>query len=350
MLQNPDRRTSFFVILSILFLAALLPACDDEKQENKTEGPAGNIVKSIYVDPLGRKWFATENGISVYDNKEWETYTIKEGLGGKSVYSLVTNGQEANLFVYAGTSNGVTPASPGEEISLLTVLHKPSSETGKDSIFSLSYDPAGYLWMADHNTIAYYRNGIVSELPQQIKITFSQYYVQAIGSSSNGWNYFATKGHGVARIQSTPDGISGASVYEQPWSGIPSMNVHTVLVLPNGDQWYGTDAGAVLHEGTLAKQGWYAISTADGLVNDTVLCIYKDLQDRIWFGTKGGVSCLAGSPKQSYLSFENYTVTNGLADNTVFAIAAESASVIWFGTRNGISRFDGTSWQTIRKK
>lgn len=337
-------------IAPILALMIIFTACKPENKKSETEGPAGNIIRSIFIDPLGRKWFATENGLSVYNDKNWETFTTREGLGGNSVFSLSHIGNPTDLLVFAGTNNGVTPVSPGEEIALLTALHKPGADSGKDSVLSLSYDPIGYLWMADHTNIAFYHNSTVSELPQQIKLTFAQYYIQAIGSSGDGWNYFATRSHGVARIKSTPDGISGASLYEQPWSGLPSMNVYSVLVLENGDQWYGTDAGAVLHEGTLAKQGWTEINITHGLINNEVLCIYKDLQGKIWFGTKGGVSRLISSAKDSYLQWESYTITDGLADNTVYCIAAESSTVFWFGTQNGISRFDGTSWQTFRKK
>lgn len=337
-------------ITPILALMIIFTACKPENKKSETEGPAGNIIRSIFIDPLGRKWFATQNGLSVYNDKNWETFTTREGLGGNSVFSLSHIGNPTDLLVFAGTNNGVTPVSPGEEIALLTALHKPGADAGKDSVLSLSYDPIGYLWMADHTNIAFYHNSTVSELPQQIKLTFAQYYIQAIGSSGDGWNYFATRSHGVARIKSTPDGISGASLYEQPWSGLPSMNVYSVLVLENGDQWYGTDAGAALHEGTLAKQGWTEINTTHGLINNEVLCIYKDLQGKIWFGTKGGVSRLISSAKDSYLQWESYTITDGLADNTVYCIAAESSTVFWFGTQNGISRFDGTSWQTFRKK
>lgn len=334
----------------VLALLMIFAGCKPDNKKSETDGPAGNIIRSIYIDPLGRKWFATENGLSVYNDKNWETFTTREGLGGNSVFSITHFVSGTDVTVYAGTNNGVTPAAPGEEIALLTVLHKPGADAGKDSVLSLSYDPMGYLWMADHNNIAFYHNNTVSELPQQIKLTFAQYFIQAIGSSGDGWNYFGTRGHGVARIKSTPDGISGASLYEQPWSGLPSMNVYSVLILENGDQWYGTDAGAVLHEGTFAKQGWLEINTAHGLINDTVLCIYKDLQGKIWFGTKGGASRLVSSAKDSNLQWESYTASDGLADNIVYCIAAESATVFWFGTKNGISRFDGTSWQTFRKK
>lgn len=337
-------------IALVLTIMTAFTNCKPENNKSEAVGPAGNTIRSIYIDPLDRKWFATENGISVYDNKNWQTFTTKEGLGGNSVFSFSYTVSGTNLVIYAGTNNGVTPASPGEEIALFTALHKPGTIAGKDSVLSLSYDPIGYLWMADHKNVAFYHNNIVSELPQQIKLNFDHYIIHAIGSSVDGWNYFGTKGHGVARIKSTPDGISGASLYEQPWSGLPSMNVYSVLVLENGDQWYGTDAGAALHEGTLAKQGWKEINTTHGLINDTVLCIYKDPQGKIWFGTQGGVSRLVSSAKDSSLQWESYTTSDGLADNTVYCIAAESPSVFWFGTNNGISRYNGTSWQTFRKE
>ena len=38
-------------------------------------------VRGICIDNEGRKWFATSEGISVYDGINWETHSKATGLG-----------------------------------------------------------------------------------------------------------------------------------------------------------------------------------------------------------------------------------------------------------------------------
>ena len=43
------------------------------------DGLAGNTVYGVAQDNDGYMFFATENGLSRFDGKEWKTFTVKEG-------------------------------------------------------------------------------------------------------------------------------------------------------------------------------------------------------------------------------------------------------------------------------
>ena len=40
-------------------------------------------------------------------------------------------------------------------------------------------------------------------------------------------------------------------------------------------------------------------------------------------------------------TFTNYTTADGLVDNNVLCATTQGNGVMWFGTQNGISKFDG---------
>ena len=46
-------------------------------------------------------------------------------------------------------------------------------------------------------------------------------------------------------------------------------------------------------------------------------------------------------------TFTNYTTAEGLVDNNVLCATKQDNGVMWFGTQNGISKFDGINWTNI---
>lgn len=46
-------------------------------------------------------------------------------------------------------------------------------------------------------------------------------------------------------------------------------------------------------------------------------------------------------------TFTNYTTADGLVDNNVLCATSQGSGVMWFGTQNGISKFDGVNWTNI---
>jgi ligand-binding sensor domain-containing protein len=80
-------------------------------------------------------------------------------------------------------------------------------------------------------------------------------------------------------------------------------------------------------------------STADGLAQSQVRCIYQDHLGYLWIGTLGGVSQFDGR------SFTNYAKQDGLINNQVNAITEIGDSAMVFGSLGGITIFNGHAFQ-----
>lgn len=78
----------------------------NNKWQNLTvkNGLAGNIVYSVIQDKKGVFWFGTNHGVSRYDGKSWQTFNRYNGLPGEDVYSLA---EAPNGDVWIGTKGGV---------------------------------------------------------------------------------------------------------------------------------------------------------------------------------------------------------------------------------------------------
>lgn len=312
----------------------LLPSCKpDDDSKNSL---AGTIVKSIHIETNGTKWFATDKGISSFDGTTWTNFDESDGLpvAGYNGMSQAASDEGTNLWL-ATTKGAIATHCETNTMSIENSFTKDNSELLSDSVLAIALDKSGYLWMGTTMGLNGYKD---SEWILPTRQIFTK-PITYIGSSEDGWNYFATLGSGVGRNMTTVDGITAASSYEMPWAGLPSDIVNTLFVDPGtGNQWFGTPAGAAYHVGIETKRNWTVYTTADGLINDEILSIAGDADGNIWFGTKGGVSKLSNSV------WTSYSTTDGLAGNTVYAIAIDLDGSVWFGTDKGVSHFTSEQW------
>ena len=323
------------ICLVLLFLHSCRP--DDDSQSSIE----GKIVKSIYIETNGTKWFATDKGISSFDGKTWTNFNENDGLpvAGYNDLSNAASANGINLWL-ASTSGAVMGHWDANMLTVETSFTTGNSDLLSDTVLAIFLDKYGYLWMGTNRGLNGLKNNTEWILPTKHVFSLP---INRIGSSQDGWNYFATLGGGVARNKTTIDGVSSASTYEMPWAGLPSDTVTAVYIDPlTGNQWFGTPKGTAYHIGTETKKNWTVYTTLEGLVNDEILSIAGDTEGNIWFGTKGGVSRLGNS------SWTSFTEADGLAGNTVYAIAFDQDGSAWFGTDKGVSFYSSGRWYNYR--
>lgn len=69
------------------------------------DGLAANKVKKIAIDASHNKWFATENGVSKYDGKDWTNYRKEHGLVSNYITALCVDHNDKKWF---GSCHGVS--------------------------------------------------------------------------------------------------------------------------------------------------------------------------------------------------------------------------------------------------
>ena len=90
------------------------------------------------------------------------------------------------------------------------------------------------------------------------------------------------------------------------------------------------------------------------LCNDIVTAIGEDGPDRLWIGTKGGLSRLdrISGRCESLVSRLDGVPGSGLSDNIVNCVHKDGRGIAWIGTNAGLDRFDGSKgeWRTFGLK
>lgn len=83
----------------------------------------------------------------------------------------------------------------------------------------------------------------------------------------------------------------------------------------------------------------------EGLVINTVLCVYQDSKGFIWIGTNGGgISIFDGK------NFKSITEKNGLASNVVYSISEDQAGSYYVATKEGLTIISKGKYTTYTKE
>lgn len=332
------------VIGGMIFLPAFhLRAQDPEVEEKPDSLSNGKLipltnVNSVIVDDENVKWFSTESGIVSFDGENWKLYSENGNLPSKELKDITyaLNPEGAELWI--ASSNGATVARlPFDEQADVFTYNPENAKISGENVLSIAAGNDSIRWFGTEKGISalmgdkwldpYYD----LHYPDRM---FKVFPITSMATNQLGDTlYVGTAGAGVARVfRDHLDGISGASVYAQ-WGPIdlPSDNIQSVYIAPDGIKWFGTKKGIARHTGNNTLDGWTVFTTDDGLVHNCVQTITGDKEGNLWFGTKGGVSVFDGS------SWESYTSEDGLASDNILSLAIDHDGIVWIGTEAGIT-------------
>ncbi len=344
--MNTLLKRSIWVILPVIIIAFTQCEDSEEKPDNPKDTLPSNNITSIYIDNNNIKWFGTDSGLVCFNGEKWTTYTKADGVADDLINSLAhqlsSNGDE----IWVATNEGVSVhAYDVDGVTSATVYREQSSDLGNDTVSAINVDINNARWFGTKAGLTVFSGQEwVSKSYSDLNPKLRNKQITCIETSPGGWNYMGTIGDGVARYKyDEVDGITGASLIDTDWSGLPDDDVLSLFIEDSGDQWYGTAGGAAFHQGLDTRENWFVYTVNEGLISDSVLSVLKDSKGRVWFGTPLGLTQKDGD---QWLQFNS---DNGLSGNRINAIVEDKNGNLWFGTNSGISCFDGIKWVVYKK-
>ena len=278
--------------------AASLPSMPMYRFENFTtaNGLPDNHIYSVLVDG-DRVWAGTENGLAVYENHAWRTYTTKDGLAHRAVLSLALDKRTGD--VWAGTMGGLSRISAGR-IDSYTQLNSGLS-----------------------NDVVY-------------------------GVSVEGENVWVATAAGASKL----DLHTGRwTLYNERNTPMIEIWVYGVSATPT-KVYFGVWGSGVL-EYTQATGRWDKYEDPDG---ETELVLFKDqgliheivssvsyVDNILWASTYFGDSRYDGRYWHNFL-----TKDSGLPSNFTNQVKGVDANHAWFCTDKGLAYYDGANWAVYR--
>jgi ligand-binding sensor domain-containing protein/signal transduction histidine kinase len=332
-----------------------------------------NTVHALAQTPEGFMWLATEGGLVRFDGQEFRTYDTSNtpALPGDSIEDLTVDRRGslwvscAGGLVKSDRGKFVRVASSAKTARVVKVLRDGdvllaidgglaiSGESGIQTLGGTSGELVaeaedGVLWIASGREIV--------SVARQKKALGDRLSVTDIGE----FQAVAAGEHGELWV----GGREGVALY-RGGKRVPidlKASVTSILPMPGGEAWLGTDGGLVRFAGgrvqKIVGKGvtggrierlfrdsegavWAAFAGgvvrlgADGLLRDAldlpgVLFLFEDHEGDMWFGTDA-----SGATVLREQAFSTMTMQDGLSDDFVRAVFQDHAGKVWVGTNRG---------------
>ena len=331
-------KTSCFILALMLFLSSSGRAQDQSIRNYHLKSDGTFVVKAVFIEDTGIKWFGTNHGLLRYNGETWIYYTDTDHLISNEIntlaFELSTDGPE----LWVGTNKGVSVVAYNVDGITGSTSYTSANGVLGENISAVAVDSRHNKFFGSEAGITYFNAGSMDS------ITYADYPGSLVNAPVNSFKmyndslYIGFDG-GIGRLISGVDGVTGATRWTSEYGMTPlSGNIKSIEVDSMGNQWFGTDEGAEKHVGLQAKENWFLYTTEEGLIHNHVLSITDDGLGGMWFGTYGGASHFHND------EWTSYTTTDGLASDTVHDIAVDTDGSVWFATQRGISQLYGSDF------
>lgn len=305
--------TLFFVLLPLPSSAKFFKNLDE------SDGLAQTSVMAIYQDKLGRMWFGTREGISVYDGRKMINYKpwAYQGVGTGDMQKFWVGNQVSNIV---GNEEGDIFISVDDNLLKYDIRFDTFEYVHKHNVACIAMDKNDNLWCICGDSLFVY-GGLSGKLEFHRKIEVTGVYCMLV---ANDMFWFGT-GHGLYRMDKT----------EKAECILADVDVRGLFETSSGEVWAGTVADGVFRiSGDKVTKLPYGQKFPNAMSSKDVRCFVEDKHHNIWMGTFDGL--------QKYDSltgiFTLYTqswMKGGLKHSSIFSLCLDRQGTLWTGTYYG---------------
>ena len=363
----------FFYLLLLPLQAQLL----NFRNYNAGDGLVQSQVYAIVQDNDGYLWFATVNGISIFDGYEFKTITRKDGLAENRIYSALKD-YKGNLW-FGHKDGGVTRYDWEEKEFKIIRLplkekkgfgvsffedhsHKIWAATGTDEVFyfeddslvhfpvkpqwkhhkiiSVAEDDRHRIWLGSDSLVYVYNFVNDSLINIGLDNEGKALKFSSMANDGKGSMWLGTHFSGLFRYNQKTRDVQ----HFTKKNGLAGDEVTSLFIDPKGKLWVSNQLSGVSYTdlSNIKKIKFTAIGRKNGLPYNGINVTFLDREGNYWFGTNG-----RGTAELRDRRFELWKPGNDETGKSQWSFFIDSKGIKWFGTESGIWAFkkDGSLWQ-----
>ena len=389
------KRIIFFIFLFVNISQNTFPVYF--KHIGVKDGLSQTSVMSIYQDELGRMWFGTEEGISLYDGKKLTAFkhsedsVISQNIPIGNISFPIVGDKKGNIYfrsddklLHYDIKKEIFSCLKSENVSTVfckdSLIIVASADTIytwdnknksfgilltasllKHNIQKVFVDSKNRLWIGATDGLYLYNgpnltntlNGNTSNNTDNGNDDLNQIirgdYIYEIAEDSRSNIWIATRGTGMYRYN--PEGILLKFEHDadNP-NSIPHNQIRSFAEDNYGNMWIGTFSGLCKYNPATETFTVYRNNDLPGdITHSSVFSTYKDVQGTIWVGTYyGGVHF--HNPETDRFSFYSADIRRNDCLSHFFTgkIAEDKDNNLWICTEGGGLNFFDRKKKTFR--
>ncbi len=278
------------------------------------EGLSQLSVMSIHQDVMGRIWFGTLEGLSIYDGRQM--ITLK---GGDDLFDRFIKGNEIRCIVENAAHDIFFMADNALiEYKFASNQFRRVRESGVTSVSSIQ----GRIYVSANDSILLWDES-TSQLQHFLETKGKIRYIHSIRKDSSGSWWIA----------------SGTGLYKQQdgqWNCIiPNTSIWGVYESRSKELWIATNSGLYV----ISKEGKKSHFVHDPLnsnsiSSDKVRKVVEDRDGNFWIGTFKGLNKYSPAENKFEVYVEGYLPGN-LRHSSIHSMLLDNQDNIWVGTYYG---------------
>lgn len=300
-------------------------------------------IRAIFQDSKGNYWLGSHNeGVSVYNGKSFEYFTVNEGLSDNQIRSIQ---EDKNGKIWIGTARGVSVYNKGKFTNYPSINNNPIFDWNKTN-----GDLWFYAWEEDgiNRFDGTNMNYLIFPKPKNKKPNTS-YGVTGISKDKDGKVWIAT----YAALYSYDDKM--VNIFDAEKLNLKDneqLHIRSVLADSKGRIWIGNNGiGILLMEGNSTIN----FSEKHHLIHPTSkrngnksepgtlehpFAIEEDSEGNIWFG-----DLYTGAWKYDGKTLTNYSISDKLSNPMIWTIYKDNKNNLLFGMAEGrVYKFNGKTF------
>lgn len=323
------------LLISLLLLAVSLNYARSQhynfRNYSVKDGVAQSQVYSLLQDKRGFIWMGTRGGgLTSFDGQHFKTYTEKDGLVNNYVYALKEDRQG---LLWIGTNNGLSRYN-GREFTTL----RPGGLKDPFWVMDFVFGQNDQVWIASNQGLYLFEKGVFTSIYASLSLEPSMVNCVLYDRKGRVWI-----GTGKGLFQVIPEQGKGFRMLSLGKNSHYMNNAITCLREDSqGNIWIGTYGdGAYVYNGKTFSRP----DKKGELYRQTVLDIYFDRSDQVWFATLYNGAMQLDRQSNSFQSLEE---KDGLSNNHVRSILQDNTGNYWFGTSGGgVCHYFGKQFTTF---
>jgi len=296
----------------------------------QADGLSSNVVMSIVEDQENNIWLSTYGeGISMINKDETKHYSTQDGLGNNTVWCSLL-GKDGKLWF--GTSTGLSVFNGN---TFETFNTKQGLNAKK--IYALNEDDKGNIWIGTKEGLSVlftendsiYNYSEIVGLSRNIRYIYNEEDIAIWFCSSDGLFRYDIKKHTAEKFDKS--------------NGLPDNSVMTIAKDKENRLWVGTKNGLTIY----LNGEFNTVQLPDNYASNNINFLQLDASNKLWIGTNFGLYQLNLLDKDTFnkTDFIRYSNLDGLKSLECNQNASyiDSEKNLWFGTSYGLMKYSLTS-------